>query len=238
MDDPVRYAGGGGDVPDGLREWVNAADPETARAIFVRREAALRSPEAAPYVEATLEHTRDPLIHHIVQARFGLLERCLREGVDAALAELPAAQELVRAFLDADSYNRQLLMVLDEPALLGEDVDAMLSFLAVIQGDPETAEYLLDSWRILEAARTDVDAAFADRIQRGKTIVPPDVVERFAGDPDPARRERVIRAYPALRAVLEGLEGPPESKALRDRFDALMGDLPDEGASETDRPGR
>jgi hypothetical protein len=236
MADPVRYAGGGGDVPDALREWVNAGDPETARGIFVRSEAALRSPEAAPYVEATMEQTRDPLMRHIVQARFGLLERCLREGVDAALAGLPAAHELLRAFLEADSYNRQLLMVLDEPTLLGEDVDALLSFLAVIQGDPETEGYLLDSWRILEIARTDVDVAFADRIQRGPTIVPPDVADRFVGDPDPASRERVIRAYPALRALLEG-RSEPEAQ-LRERFDALIGDLPDEGASATDRPGR
>lgn len=236
MADPEKYAGGGGDAPDALREWVNATDPGIARAIFVRCEAALRSPEIAPFVEATLAHTRDPLMLHIVQARFGLLERCLQEGVDAAVAGLPAAAELLHDFLEADSYNEQLLMVLDEPVLLGEDVDAMLSFLAVIQGDAETEAYLLESWRILEAARTDVDAAFAGRIRPGPTILPAGILERLAGDPDPASRERVLRAYPGLRALMEG-QSEPEAQ-LRERFDALIGDLPDEGASATDPPGR
>jgi hypothetical protein len=224
------------DTADALREWLNAPDPETAREIFRRREAVLRAPEVLPYVEANLAHERDPLTTRIVRARFGLLERCRAAGAGAALEGLPAAQELLRAFLEADSYNRQLLLVLDEPSLLGEDVDAMLSFLVVNQDDPGTEAYLLESWRILEAARADVDAAFADRIQRGPTIVPADVARRFAEDPDPARRERVKRAYPALRAMVEG-RSEPEAR-LRERFDALMGDLPDEGAAGTDPPGR
>ena len=222
------YAGGGGEVPDALRAWVNARSSEAAREIFHRHETALRSPEARQWIEATVAGTQDPRNRRIASARFTLLGRSLEQGVDVALAGLPRLHDLVRDFLEADSYNRQKLMVLDEPALLTEDAAVLLSFLIVIQDDEDTEQYMLESWRILEEARTDVDAAFAGRIQEERGVIPPDVIERYMQEPDPAKQERILRAYPLLRSMVTHLAADPEEPQLGRQFDDLMRRLEDE----------